>query len=102
MVVSAQAHVPGHTAHRGYRLELVDDIPRDEVNVIVPQPDPDEAVSLDSQLVQFRVVGPIVATLSQGRSSQIERMDDGVRGQLGAVVNRFDEDQFGGVIRGRM
>ena len=40
-LVLAQADVPGQAAHCGDSLELVDDIPGDEVNVVVTQLDAD-------------------------------------------------------------
>lgn len=58
-LVPFETDVPGQAADRRHRLELVDDIPWDEVNVVVTELDTDVADAFPSQLVQLGVVHPL-------------------------------------------
>lgn len=68
-MVLPQADVPGQAAHRRHRLELVDHIARDEVDVIVAEADAGVADALAPQLVEFGVVHPLHALRRQRASS---------------------------------
>lgn len=54
-----QADVPGQAAHCRHRLELVDDIPRDEVDVIVAELRADVANAFPPQLIQLSIIHPL-------------------------------------------
>lgn len=58
-LVPLETDVPGQAADCRHRLELVDDVPRYEVNVVVAELDADIADAFPSQLVQLRVVDPL-------------------------------------------
>lgn len=58
-MVLFEADVPGQAADRGHRLELVDDVPRDEVDVVVTQLDTDVADAFPPQLVELGIVHPL-------------------------------------------
>lgn len=58
-VVLFEADVPGQAADRRHRLKLVDDVPRDEVNVVVAELDADVTDALPPQLVELGVVYPL-------------------------------------------
>lgn len=53
--------MPGQAADGGHGLELVDDVSRDEVNVIVAELDADIANAFPPQLVELGVVHPLDA-----------------------------------------
>lgn len=58
-VVLLETDVPGQAADGRHRLELVDDVPRDEVDVIVAELQADVADAFSPQLVQLGVVHPL-------------------------------------------
>lgn len=58
-VVLFEADVPGQAADSGHRLELVDDVPRDEVDVVVAELDAGVSDALPPQLVELGVVHPL-------------------------------------------
>lgn len=58
-LVPFETDVPGQAADCRNRLELVDDVPRDEVNVVVTELDTDVADAFPSQLVQLSIVHPL-------------------------------------------
>lgn len=58
-VVLFEADVPGQAADSRHRLKLVDDVPRDEVDVIVAELQADVANAFSPQLVQLGVVHPL-------------------------------------------
>lgn len=60
-VVLFEADVPGQAADRRHGLKLVDDIPRDEVDVVVAELDTDVADALPPQLVELGIVYPLDA-----------------------------------------
>lgn len=51
--------MPGQAADCGHRLKLVDDVPRDEVDVVVTELDTDVADALPPQLVELGIVYPL-------------------------------------------
>lgn len=51
--------MPGQAAHSRHRLKLVDDVPRDEVDVVVAELQADVANPFSPQLVQLGVVHPL-------------------------------------------
>lgn len=57
--------MPGQAADRRHRLELVDHVARDEVDVVVTQADAGVADALAAKLVQLGVVHPL-HTLREG------------------------------------
>lgn len=59
VLVLFEADVPGQATHGGNRFELVDDVPRDEVDVVVAELHPDVPDALSPQLVQLGVVHPL-------------------------------------------
>lgn len=65
-VVLLEADVPGQAADGRHRLELVDDVPRDEVNVVVTELDADVANAFPPQLVELGVVHPLDALWGGG------------------------------------
>lgn len=58
-VVLLEADVPGQAADRRHRLELVDDVPWDEVDVVVTELDMHIANAFPPQLVELGVVHPL-------------------------------------------
>lgn len=60
-MVLFEADVPGQAANGGHGLELVDDVSRDEVNVIVTELDADIANAFPPQLVELGIVHPLDA-----------------------------------------
>lgn len=60
-MVLFEADVPGQAADGGHGLELVDDVSRDEVNVIVTELDADIANAFPPQLVELGIVHPLDA-----------------------------------------
>ena len=70
-MVLLEPDVPGQAAHRRHRLELVDDVPGDEVNVVVTELDAGVADSLPPQLVELGVVHPL-DTLRQDTQFNIQ------------------------------
>lgn len=60
-VVLLEADVPGQAADGRHGLELVDHVPRDEVNVVVTELDADIADAFPPQLVELGVVHPLDA-----------------------------------------
>lgn len=60
-MVLLEADVPGQAADCRHRLELVDDVPRDEVNVVVTELDAHVANAFPPQLVELGVVHPLDA-----------------------------------------
>lgn len=64
-VVLFEADVPGQAAHGRHRLELVDDVSGDEVNVVVAELDAGVSDALPPQLVELGVVHPL-DTLREG------------------------------------
>lgn len=60
-MVLFEADVPGQAADGGHGLELVDDVPRDEVNVVVAELDADVADAFPPQLVELGIVHPLDA-----------------------------------------
>lgn len=60
-MVLFEADVPGQAADGRHGLELVDNVPRDEVNVIVAELDADIADAFPPQLVELGVVHPLDA-----------------------------------------
>lgn len=58
-MVLFQADVPGQAADCGHRLELVDDVPRDEVNVVVTELRTDVANPFPPQLIQLGIIHPL-------------------------------------------
>lgn len=58
-VVLFEADVPGQAADGRHRLELMDDVPRDEVDVVVTQLHADVADAFPPQLVEFGIVHPL-------------------------------------------
>lgn len=61
--------MPRQAAHRRHRLELVDHVARDEVDVVVAEADAGVADALSPQLVEFGVVHPLHALRRQRSSS---------------------------------
>lgn len=51
--------MPRQAADGGHGLELMDDVPGDEVDVVVAELRPDVADALSSQLVEFGVIHPL-------------------------------------------
>lgn len=60
-MVLFEADVPGQAADGGHGLELVDDVSRDEVNVVVTELDAGVADAFPPQLVELGVVHPLDA-----------------------------------------
>lgn len=58
-VVLLEADVPGQAADCGHSLKLVDDVPRDEVDVVVAELDADVADAFPPQLVELGIVHPL-------------------------------------------
>lgn len=58
-MVLFQADVPCQAADCGHRLKLMDDVPRDEINVVVAELDPDVADAFPPQLVEFGIIHPL-------------------------------------------
>lgn len=58
-MVLFEADVPGQAADSGHCLELVDDIPRDEINVVVTELDMDIADAFPPQLVELGIIHPL-------------------------------------------
>lgn len=58
-VVLFEADVPGEAADGRHRLELVDDVPWDEVNVVVTELDADIANAFSPQLVELGIIHPL-------------------------------------------
>lgn len=61
--------MPGQAADGGHGLELVDDVSRDEVNVIVTELDAHVANAFPPQLVELGVVHPLDALWGGRKSS---------------------------------
>lgn len=57
--VLLEADVPGQAADGGHGLELVDDVPGDEVDVVVAELRPDVADALSPQLVELGIIHPL-------------------------------------------
>ena len=57
-VVLTQSYVPGHTDDRRHRAELVYDVPRDEVDVVISQFDAGVTDPVTPHLVQFGLIHP--------------------------------------------
>lgn len=58
-MVLFEADVPGQAADCRHRLELVDDVPWDEVNVVVTELDTDISNAFPPQLVELGIVHPL-------------------------------------------
>lgn len=58
-MVLLEADVPRQAAHGRHRLKLVDDVARDEIDVIVAQLQARIPDALAPQLVQLRIVHPL-------------------------------------------
>lgn len=71
-MVLLEADVPGQAADCRHRLELVDDVPRDEVNVVVTELDAHVANALPPQLVELGVVHPLDALQEDKNSIMIK------------------------------
>lgn len=71
-MVLFEADVPGQAADRGHRLELVDDVPRDEVDVVVAELDTDVADAFPPQLVELGIVHPLDALQEDTRCFRVE------------------------------
>lgn len=61
LMVQFQADVPRQAADGRHRLELVDHVTRDEIDVVVVEADAGVADALPTQLVEFGVVHPLNA-----------------------------------------
>lgn len=57
--VLREADVPGQAAHCRHRLELVDDVPRDEVNVVVAELRVNVTNTFPPQLVKLGIIHPL-------------------------------------------
>lgn len=60
-MVQFQAYVPRQAADGRHRLELVNHVTRDEIDVVVVEADAGVADALSPQLVEFGVVHPLHA-----------------------------------------
>lgn len=65
-VVLFEADVPGQAADGGHGLKLVDDVSRDEVNVVVAELDAGIANALPPQLVELGIIHPLDALWGEG------------------------------------
>ena len=74
-VVLLEAHVPGDAGDGGDGAELVDDVARDEVDVVVAQLDARVADALATHLVQLRVLRPRDALSQSGATDKLTLQD---------------------------
>lgn len=58
-VIQLKANMPRQTAHSRNCLELMNNIPRNEVNVIVIQLNPGIADAFSPQLIEFCIINPL-------------------------------------------
>lgn len=65
-MVLFEADVPGQAADGGHGLKLVDDVSRDEVNVVVTELDAHVADALPPQLVELGIIHPLDALRGEG------------------------------------